>query len=117
MIMNITNLDKKELVALSKKLKLLSSLKKSLWNRGAKEYHKIVDGKDIYKVEYFDFGADALNYVEDKALESFKKLFWLNLQLTQIEFTKNQNLQGWMRVFYNDNMFDLSYNRFQNLLK
>lgn len=115
--MDITNLKKTELVALGKKLKLLSSLKKSLGNRGIKEYHKLLDGKDILKVEYFDFGADALNYVQEKALESYKKLFWLELQLTQIEFVKNQNLEGWMRVFYNDNMYDLSYNRFQNLLK
>lgn len=115
--MDITNLWKKELETLLKKLKLLSSLKKSLGNRGTKEYHKILDGKDILKVEYFDFGTDALAYVQEKSLESFKKLFWLEVQLTQIEFVKNQNLQGWMRVFYNDNMFDLSYSRFQNLLK
>lgn len=115
--MDIKNLSKKELVTLAKKLHLLSSLKKSLWNRGVKEYHKILDGKDIFKVEYFDFGNDALNYVQEKSIESFKKLFWLDIQLTQIEFVKNQNLQWWMRIFYNDNMFDLSYNRFQNLLK
>jgi hypothetical protein len=115
--MDITNLDKKDLVILVKKLKLLNSLKKSLWNRWIREYKKINEGKDIFKVEYFDFGPETTHYIKDKAIEIFKKLFWLNLQLTQIEFVKNQNLQWWMRIFYNDNMFDLSYNRFQNLLK
>lgn len=115
--MDITSLNKTELQSLLKKLHLLNSLKKFLWKRGIRQYHKIIDWKDIFKVEYFDFWELSLNYVQEKSLEVYKKLFWLNIQLTQIEFIKNQNLQGWMRVFYNDNMYDLSYKRFQNLLK
>ena len=114
---DISKLSKLELKSLLKKLELLNSLKKSLGNRWNREYQRINNGIHSYKVEYYDFGEGSLSYVKEKSTESFKKLFWLDLQLQEIEFVTNQNLKWWMRIYFNDNMYDLSYNRFENLLK
>lgn len=114
---DISKLNKLELRNLLKKLKLLNSLKKSLWNRGSREFDRINNGVNVYKVEYFNSGDSSLSFVQEKASESFKKIFWLDVKLENIQFIQNQNLKWWMRIFFNDNMCDLSYNRFANLLK
>lgn len=114
---DISKLNKLELKNLLKKLTLLNSLKKSLWNRWITEFHKINNWVNSYKVEYFDFGASSLSYIKEKSSESFKKLFWLDIKTEEIQFIPNQNLKWWFRIYFNDNMYDLSYNRFENLLK
>jgi len=116
-MLDISKLNKTDLKQLLKKLKLLSSLKKALWNRWNLEYKRLNNWINLYKVEYFEISPDSLSFVKEKSQESFKKLFWLDLKLEEIIFVKNQNLKWWFRIFYNDNMFDLSYKRFENLLK
>jgi len=114
---DITKLNKWELKDLLKNLQLLATLKKSLWKRWMKEYARVHNGVNILKVEYFDYGENSLSYVKEKSLEVYKKVFWWEIELSQVEFVKNQSLEWWMRVFYNDTMCDIAYNRFQNLLK
>lgn len=114
---DITKLNKWELKDLLKNLQLLATLKKSLWKRWVKEYARVHNWQNILKVEYFDYGNGALEYVKEKSLEVYKKIFGGDVELSQVEFVKNQNLEWWMRVFYNDTMCDIAYNRFQNLLK
>ncbi len=114
---DITKLDKWELKHLLSNLQLLNVLKKSLGRRWIKEFTRIHNGVDILKVEYFDYGGDALSFVKEKTKEIYKKVFLSEVDISQVEFIKNQNLQWWMRVFYNDTMCDIAYNRFQNLLK
>lgn len=116
-MIDISKLNKLELTDALKKLKLLSSLKKSLWNRWNVEFQRLNEWVNSYKVEYFDFGDSSLSFVKEKSLESFKKLFWVELNIEEIQFTKNQDIKWWFRIFFNDNMFDLSYKRFENLLK
>lgn len=114
---DISKLNKLELRNLLKKLKLLNSLKKSLWKRGITEYERINNWVNVYKVEYFNSGDSSLSFVQENASESFKKVFWLDVKVEDIQFAQNQNLKWWMRIFFNDTMCDLSYNRFANLLK
>lgn len=115
---DISKLNKLELKELLKKLNLLNSLKKSLWNRWFREYRKINDWVNSYRIEYFENSSKTgLDFAREKALISFKELFHLDLKLEEIEFIQNNNLSWWIRIFYNDNMFDLSYARFEKLLK
>lgn len=116
-MVDFKKLNKQDLKDLLKKLKLLNSLQKSLWNRWKKEFLKINDWVNSFKVEYFDFWNNSLWFIQEKSIESFKQVFWVDLDLSQIEFTKNQDLKWWFRIYYNDNMFNMSYSRFENLLK
>lgn len=114
---DISKLNRLELNILLKKLKLLNSLKKTLWNRWMREYKIINNNINFYKVEYYDFGNSSLSYVQEKSIEIFKKLFWSDIKIDEILFIPNQNLKWWMRISFNDNMYDLSYDRFKKILK
>lgn len=116
-MIDISKLSKPELKVLLKKVKLLSSLKKSLWKRWFCEYSRITNWQNSYKFEYFDFNGTNLSYFEEKSLEWFNKLFWLNLKKEDIEFIPSKDLKWWFRIFLNDNMFDFSYQRFEKILK
>ncbi len=116
-MIDISKLSKDELKHLLKDVTLLSSLKKSLWKRGKQEFQKLKNGKQCYKIEYYESSDESLSFVKEKSIEIFQKMFWAEVKLDDIEFMQNQNLQWWMRIFYNDDMFDLSYRKFENLLK
>ncbi len=114
---DISQLNKAELHELLKKLQLFHSLKKFLWKRGEKEFDKIHNGRDFYKVEYYDFWEKSMSYVKEKSVISFDTFFWLHIDSNEIEFIPNKNLKWGMRIFFNDNMFDLSYLRFEKWMK
>jgi hypothetical protein len=112
---DFSNLNKTEIKDILKNLKLLNSLKKSLWNRWDKEYKRIQNWQNSYTVEYFDFWDEV--YIRQNSLTAFKKLFWIDVKVDEINFISNKDLKWWFRIFLNDNMFDLSYKRFESLLK
>lgn len=116
-MVDVSNLNKTEVKDLLKNLKLLNSLKKSLWNRWKREYDRIKNNIDSYIVEYFEVCPDSLDYFKEKAVILYKKLFWVDLNSSQITFVPTKSLQGWLRIYLNDTMYDLSYSRFQKLLK
>lgn len=116
-MVDISELNKNELKDLLKKIKLLDYLKKSLWKKWILEYNKITNWKNFYKVEYYDFWGTSLPYFKWMSVTLFDKLFWLTISENDIEFISNKNLEWGIRVFLNDNMFDLSYQRFEKLLK
>lgn len=114
-MLDISNLNKVQLKDLSKKLKLLSSLKKSLGKRGEKEYQRIQNGVNAYVVEYFD--TQDVSFIRQSALNAFQKKFWVTLDESQVEFRINNTLQWGFRIFCNDMMCDFSFKRFENLMK
>lgn len=116
-MVDVSNLNKTDIKKLLKDLKLLNSLKKSLWSRWQREFDRIKNNIDSYIVEYFEVCPDTLPFFKEKAVILYKKLFWLDLDSSQITFVPNNNLQGWLRIFLNDTMYDLSYSRFERLLK
>lgn len=114
---NISKLNKTELKELLKKVKLLNSLKKSLWNRWIREFDRINNWINFYKVEYFNSNYEDLSFIKNSALQAFSTKFGLTLDLNQITFTENKNLKWWFRIFCNDNMCDFGYSRIEKLLK
>jgi hypothetical protein len=115
-MVDVSKLNRNELRELLKKIKLLNWLKKTLWKRGLSEYRKVTKWIDSYRVEYYDFNNNSIDFIQEKALEWFDKLFWLKLKKDVIQFALNKDLKWWMRIFVNDNMFDLSFSRFEKVL-
>jgi len=116
-MVDISMLSKLELKELLKKIKLLDSLKRSLWKRWFSEYNRITYWKNSYRVEYYDFWETSLSYVKWLSVDLFNKLFWIKVLDNDIEFISNKHLAWGIRIFLNDNMFNLSYSRFEKLLK
>lgn len=114
---DISKLNKTELRDLLKQIKLFEYLKRSLWKRWILEFEKISYWKKICKIEYSDFWDTSLAYYKAKSVKLFNDLYWLNITETEISFVSNKNLIWWIRIFFNDNMFDLSYKRFEKLMK
>ncbi len=112
---NLNKLNKTELENLLKKLKLYNTLKRQLWNRAKQEFDKIINWKQVYKVEYFEWISkqEALN----EAIKIYKKIFDINIDEKSIIMKENKELNWGIRVFKNDNMIDLSYRRIENFFR
>lgn len=111
---DFSSLNKTDIKELLKNLKLLNALRKSLWKRWDKEYKRIQNWTNSYIVEYSPIDE---SFLKEKSTEAFKKLFWIDLKVEEISFVSNKDLKWWFRIFLNDNMYDLSYKRFESLLK
>lgn len=116
-MMDTSNLNKLELKDLLRRIKLMSSLRKSLWKRWVSEYNRLTKWENFYKVEYSDFWENSLSYFKWMSVDLFSKLFWVNVVESDIKFISNKNLVWGFRIFFNDSMYDLSYKRFEKLLK
>jgi hypothetical protein len=117
-MMDTSNLNKLELKDLLRRIKMMSSLRKSLWKRRwVSEYNRLTKWENFYKVEYSDFWENGLSYFKWISISLFDKLFWITITESDISFISNKNLTWGVRIFFNDNMYDLSYSRFEKLLK
>lgn len=116
-MIDISKFKKEELKEMLKRLKLLNTLIKFLWRRWRQEFNRINNGVNLYKIEYHNFWENAFPYVKQNASLVYKELFWIDVDLNSVTFVSNQSLKWWFRVFYNDDMFDLSYSRFENKMK
>lgn len=112
---DFSSLNKTDIKELLKNLKLLNALRKSLWKRWDKEYKRIQNWVNSYIVEYSNIWDES--FLKEKSLQAFKKLFWIDIKVEDINFVSNKDLKWWFRIFLNDNMYDLSYKRFESLLK
>ena len=114
----ISNLNKLELKDLLRRIKMMSSLRKSLWKiRWVSEYNRLTKWENFYKVEYNDFWETSFPYFKWMSVSLFDKLFWIKVIESDILFISNKNLIWGFRIFLNDNMYDFSYKRFEKLLK
>jgi hypothetical protein len=109
---NIFNLEGKnlwDLQNLLKNLKLYKDLTKKLGNRWKKLFDSITNNKSIYKVEYFD--AISEEQALQEALMAFKKVFGEEPKKEDIVLKKKSSLEGWIRIFKDDNLVDLSFKK------
>ncbi len=109
------NISGEELKNILKFLKLYRDLRKKLWNRWKDVFKNLVEKKDFYKLEYFTKASreDSIN----EALEVFEKVFWDKVWKDELILSTKNNLSWWIRVFKNDNMVDLSFNKIKEILK
>lgn len=112
---NLDNLNKSELQELLKELKVYKDLIKKVWNRGKKIFENIYNSKNDYLVEYYSELEEA--YVYEEASKIYKKLFDVKVEKEDIRFVRNDKILGWIKVYLNDNLVDMSFLKFYNLLK
>jgi len=114
--MNFDNLNKRELKELLKNLILYRDLVKKIWKRWKKIFSQINDWKNSFVVEFFP-KLDK-NFVLEKSKKIFEEVFWQkNLNNEEIILKENEKIWWWMRLFFNDQMVDLSFLRMKNLIK
>jgi len=113
--MDISNLEKNEKKIILKKLRLYQDLTKKLWNRWKRVFNKINNWKSYYLVEYFP--NNDLDFVYNKSKEVYKNFFWLSPSREEIVFVEKKSMWGWMKVFMDDDLVDLSFEKIEKKLK
>lgn len=113
--MEIENLSKSELNELLKKLKSYRDLRNKVWKRWVKIFNRLNNWIHSFEVEYSSSIDE--NYAKDEALKIYKNIFQVEVNAKEIVFTKKENILGWMRVYLDDKMVDLSFLKFYNKLK
>jgi len=111
----IASLSKKELRTLLKHLTTYQKLQKAIGKRGVSEYHRVQNGKDILKVEYFP--TKDMSGIQKQTLEIYEKVYSKKIDTKDILWIEKQDLQWWIRVFLNDEMIDMSFARFAQILQ
>lgn len=111
---DISKLNKTELKSLLKDLKLYSKMKKELWKRWVKQYESIKTGIPILKVEYFSDVSKSDR--ESIAKDIYKKVFSID-NPENIEYKENINFGWWIRIYRNNDLVDMSFNKIEQKIK
>lgn len=106
---------KDELKELLKNLRMYKDLVKKVWKRWEKIYSNLFNWINEYIVEYF-WDLDK-SYVLGKAKEVYKKTFNIDVKDSDIKLVKSEKIKWGMKVYLNDNLLDLSFLKFYNILK
>lgn len=111
---SIENLNKVELELLLKNLRFYKDVVKKLWGRWKKVYEHVFNWKNEYIVEYYWDLEES--YLLSEAKGIYKKVFNILVYDSEIKLIKNEKVKWWMKVYLNDDMVDLSFLKFYNLL-
>ncbi|MCD5385377.1 hypothetical protein LRZ95_01780 [Candidatus Gracilibacteria bacterium] len=111
---NLEGLDKAELELLLKDLKIYKDLIKKVGKRGKQIFDNKFNNKNEFVVEYY--GDIDESFVLAKAKEIYNKIFDINVKDDDIKLVKNNEIKGGMKIYLNDNLIDLSFLKFYNIL-
>jgi len=101
---DITKMSREELQSVLKELRLYRDLTERIQN-----------GKHSYQVEYFSAVNPDLAW--ESAREIFSKVFKVNPKKEEVEFLKNDHLKWWIKVYLDDEVVDLSFDKVEKALK
>ncbi len=111
----LENMTLEEVRNLRSSLSIYALMKKQLGKRWKELFYRQITGKKKYVVEYFP------TLGEDEAWEQaqtvFSKSFWETPTKQEVIFTENPGMKWWMRVYQDDNMIDMSYQKVENILQ
>jgi len=110
---NIENLKLDDLKKLLKQIKHYEALRKQLWNRWINSFKKELSWKNLFLVEYFSDKDSAFEI----ASSVYKKSFNINVEKQDIIFVKKEDIKGWIKVYFNDYMVDISFSKIEKLIK
>lgn len=113
--MESLNLSRNEMKNLLRDLNLYKNLTKELWNRGKQLFQNLKNEKSNFLVEYFP--KTDMNFVNEKAMFVFEKYFWVSPKKEEIEFKAKESLLWGMRVYMNDKLVDLSFEKIDKNLR
>lgn len=111
---NLEGLDKAELELLLKDLKIYKDLIKKVWKRWKQIFDNKFNNKNEFVVEYY-WDIDE-SFVLAEAKEIYNKIFDINVKDDDIKLVKNNEIKWWMKIYLNDNLIDLSFLKFYNIL-
>jgi len=88
---DLSSLSKKELRTLHKQLTTYQKLQKAIGKRGVAEYHRIQDGKDILKVEYFP--TKDMDGLQKQALGVYEKVYSQKVDAKDIIWIEKKEIE------------------------
>lgn len=113
---NLENLNKQELQAVLKDLSLYKKLTSQVWERWKQIFSHIKEWKNKFSVEYFP-NIDK-EFVLEEAKKIYEKVFsQKNLKDEEIILSEKKEILWWMKIFFNDDMVDMSFLKIQKLIK
>lgn len=111
----IQKLDAKALSELLKEVKLYNDLTKQLGKRWREQYFRDLKDEKLLIVEHVSsVNADV---AWEQAQTVYKKSFWLDIQKNDVKFVINDALKGWIKIYKDDSLVDLSYAKVEGLVK
>jgi hypothetical protein len=113
--MDFWNLKREEIKDLLKDLKSYNNLTKKLWYRWKRVFDKLKNDKSYFLVEYYPY-AD-VEFVFTKSIEIYKSFFNCTPTREEIVLSPKKSLLWWMKVYMDDNMVDLSFEKVEKNLK
>lgn len=113
--MEITKYSKSELTQISKLLKKYRSLRKNVGKKSWEITLNSLNWEKKFLVEYFP--TFVIKDYENEITDIYRSSFEVDIKDKNIVFQENPSLLGWIRVFYWDDMLDVSFENIRNTLK
>lgn len=111
----IQKLDAEALSQLLKEVKLYNDLTKQLGKRGREQYFRNLKNEKLLVVEHISSVNEDTAW--EQAKDVYKNSFWLDVQKDNVKFVVNEALKGWMKIYMDDSLVDLSYAKVESLVK
>ncbi|MDD3120203.1 MAG: hypothetical protein PHF46_02250 [Candidatus Gracilibacteria bacterium] len=114
-MIDLEKYSKQELIEMLKVLKKYRNLRKNTGKKSAEILRQDIFGETRIKVEYFP----SLNKGEitDFVIILFLKLFGKSVELKDIIWKENTSLTGGIRLYFGDDLLDITYADFKTKLK
>ncbi len=104
-----------ELKAVLKWLKLYSDITRKIGKRWKALFHRTLSWTNSYKVEYTSSMKKETAWKQ--AQKAFQKSFGETPSEKEVTFVENDTIFGWIKIFQNDDMLDLSLSKAMNQIK
>lgn len=111
----IDSIKSSDLKEILKWLKLYSDMKNKLGQRWEKLFKRELFNKHYLLVEYFSSLKE--DTVIEESLKVYSKFFNIEPNKNEIILKKVDNINWWIRVYFDDNMVDVSFSRVEKILK
>ncbi len=111
----LENIGVSELKTVLKWLKLYSSLVSKIGNRGKNLFHRELEWKNSYRLEYTSSMEE--NTAWKQGEKAFKKSFGITPSREEVVFIQNDDIEGGIKIFSNDDMVDFSLSMAINQIK
>lgn len=112
---DIKKLSEKDLKKLLKDLLLYQGLSHDLGKKWKEVFEHIMYGTHKHQVEYFDTVSEDIAW--DHAKEVYKKVFDSEPERKEVEFLKKTSLKWGIKVYLDDKVVDMSFDKIWRALK
>jgi len=111
----LENLNLEDTKSVLSHLRIYSDMTKKLWKRGRELFERTLHSTKVYKIEYFP------SLWEDAAWSGaqrvFEKSFGEKPERLNVRFTPNEAVKWGMKIYVNDNMVDMSFDKVEKLMQ